>query len=181
MSLQVAILKVLASHDSGRATLASLNRDIAVLTASGAEWSARIKRLAARVAAIDIFGCGFVLRDHEGWQITTAGREFLAALEAITQDNQPPAASRPAYNAADAVARPQGGLIVVGARFRNRIHRRRGTASRNAKAAPDQLETGPREETASKSGNGGRSTCDDAAFPFRPGSGQFLLQPMDGA
>ncbi len=90
MSLQVTILKVLASHDSGRATLASLNRDIAVLSASGAEWSARIKRLAARVAAIDIFGCGYVLRDDDGWQITQAGREFLDALEAITQDNQPP-------------------------------------------------------------------------------------------
>ena len=90
MSLQVTILKVLASHDSGRATLASLNRDIAVLSASGAEWSARIKRLAARVAAIDIFGCGYVLRDAEGWQITAAGREFLDALEAITQDNRPP-------------------------------------------------------------------------------------------
>jgi hypothetical protein len=37
VSLQVAILKVLASHGSGRATLASLKRDIAILTASGAD------------------------------------------------------------------------------------------------------------------------------------------------
>jgi hypothetical protein len=149
VSLQVAILKVLASHDSGRATLASLKQDIAILTASGADWNARMRRLASRVPVIDIFGCGYVLRDSEGWQITAAGREFLAALEAITQDNQPPAASRPS-DVPEAVARPQGGLIVVGARFRNRIHRRRGTALRNARAAADQLETGPREETASK-------------------------------
>ena len=128
MSLQVAILKVLASHDGGRATLISLNRDIAVLAASGAEWSARIKRLAARVAAIDIFGCGYVLRDHQGWQITAAGREFLEALEAVTQDNQPPASiPRPT----DVPLRRQGELIVVGHRFKSRIGRPRDAASRN--------------------------------------------------
>ena len=84
MSIQVAILKVLASHGSGRATLASLKRDIVILTTSGPDWNARIKRLARRVPAIDIFGAGYVLRDDEGWQITSAGREFLSALEAVT-------------------------------------------------------------------------------------------------
>ena len=128
MSLQVAILKVLASHDGGRATLISLNRDIAVLAASGAEWSARIKRLAARVAAIDIFGCGYVLRDHQGWQITAAGREFLEALEAVTQDNRPPAMIPQSSVVPE---RRQGELIVVGHRFRSRIGRARDAASRN--------------------------------------------------
>jgi hypothetical protein len=85
LSLQIAILKILAGHDSGRATLSSLNRDIAILTASGAEWSARIKRLAARVPFIDIFGNGYVIRDDRGWQITAAGRDFLNSLEAGTQ------------------------------------------------------------------------------------------------
>jgi hypothetical protein len=85
VSIQVAILKVLASHGSGRATLASLKRDIIILSASGPDWDARIKRLAQRVPAIDIFG---VLRDDEGWQIRPAGREFLSALEAVTQDNR---------------------------------------------------------------------------------------------
>ena len=89
MSIQVAILKVLASHGSGRATLASLKRDIAILAASGPDWNARIKRLASRVPTIDIFGSGHVLRDDEGWQITPSGREFLRALEAVTQDNRP--------------------------------------------------------------------------------------------
>lgn len=150
MSLQVAILKVLASHGSGRATLASLNRDIAVLTASGADWSARMRRLASRVPAIDIFGCGHVVRDDAGWRITAAGRNFLETLEAVTQDNQPPVSGPRPSDVAEAAARPQGGLIVVGARFRNRIHRRRGAALRNARMAPEQLDTGPREEIASK-------------------------------
>ena len=150
MSLQVAILKVLASHGSGRATLASLNQDIAVLTASGAEWNARLRRLASRVPSIDIFGCGLVVRDAGGWQITAAGRQFLAALEAVTQDNKPPAVSPSRADCAETAARPPGALIVVGARFRNRIHQRRGAALRNAKAAPDRPETGSREGSVSK-------------------------------
>ena len=88
MSIQVAILKVLASHGNGRATLDSLRRDITILTASGSDWSARLKRLAGRVLSIDIFGSGYVLHDREGWEITAEGREFLCTLEAITQDNQ---------------------------------------------------------------------------------------------
>ena len=150
MSLQVAILKVLASHDSGRATLASLNRDIAILTASGAEWNARLRRLASRVPAIDIFGCGYVRRANDGWEITVAGREFLAALEAVTQDNQPPAVGQRLPDVPEAAARPQGGLIVIGARFRNRIHRRGGAAARNPRALPGEKVAGPREENASK-------------------------------
>ncbi len=134
MSLQVTILKVLASHDSGRATLASLNRDIAILSASGAEWSARIKRLAARVAAIDIFGCGYVLRDAEGWQITDAGRKFLDALEAITQDNQAPVLIRRCPDVPEVSVRPEGTLIVIGHRFKTRIGRHRDATSRNPKA-----------------------------------------------
>jgi hypothetical protein len=82
-------LKVLASHGSGRATLASLKRDIAILATSGPDWNARIKRLASRVPVIDIFGNGHVLRDDDGWQITPSGLEFLRALEAVTQDNRP--------------------------------------------------------------------------------------------
>jgi len=89
VSIQVAILKILASHGSGRATHASLKRDVAILATSGPDWSARIRRLASRVPAIDIFGNGHVLRDDEGWQITPSGREFLRALEAVTQDNRP--------------------------------------------------------------------------------------------
>ena len=135
MSLQVAILKVLASHGSGRATLASLKHDIAILSTSGADWNARLKRLASRVVAIDIFGSGYVVRDADGWQITASGRTFLAALEAVTQDNRPLVAELDPSDIAEAAVRPPGDLIVIGARFRNRIHRRRGAARRNAGAS----------------------------------------------
>jgi hypothetical protein len=121
VSIQVAILKILSSHGSGRATLASLNRDIAVLSASGPEWSARIRRLASRVAAIDIFGSGYVLRDDEGWEITAAGRDFLQSLEAVTQDNLLPMPEPSASTGAKELA--QGELIVIGHRFRNRVNR----------------------------------------------------------
>jgi nucleotide-binding universal stress UspA family protein len=135
VSLQVAILKVLASHGSGRATLASLKQDIAILSASGADWNARLRRLASRVDAIDLFGSGYVVRDAEGWQITAAGRTFLEALEAVTQDNRAPVLQPHPSEIHETAARPSGDLIVIGARFRNRIHRRRGAVLRNAKAS----------------------------------------------
>ena len=124
MSIQVAILKVLASHGSGRATLASLKQDISILATSGPDWNARIRRLARRVPAIDIFGSGYVLRDDEGWQITSAGRAFLAALEAVTQDNR---TAEPEMPLPQEQHQP-GALIVVGHRFKNRIHRDRDPA-----------------------------------------------------
>ena len=138
MSIQVAILKVLASHGSGRATLASLRRDIIILSASGPDWDARIKRLARRVAAIDIFGAGYVLRDDEGWQITQAGRDFLVALEAVSQDNQPAETDLPASQTVDDAGRRQGALIVVGHRFKNRTRRDRDPAQlqRNQRRRP---------------------------------------------
>jgi hypothetical protein len=89
VSIQVAILKILASHDSGRATTASLKRDIAILATSGPDWNARMRRLAGRVQAIDVMASGYVLCDGNGWQITAEGRAFLRALEAVTQDNLP--------------------------------------------------------------------------------------------
>ena len=127
MSIQVAILKVLASHGSGRATLDSLKRDIAILSASGRDWDARIKRLAGRVPVIDIFGSGHVLRDADGWQITPSGRDFLRALEAVTQDNNHPTETEP-LPPAEADAPRRGALIVVGHRFKNRPRRNRGPA-----------------------------------------------------
>ena len=108
MSIQVAILKVLASHDSGSATTASLKRDIAILATSGTEWSARMRRLAGRVQTIDILASGHVLWDGGDWQITAEGRDFLRALEAVTQDNRLAEAGRAARRAARA-PRASGG------------------------------------------------------------------------
>lgn len=82
MSFQITVLKVLAGHPAGRASLADLKQYVAVLTCSGADWSQRMKRLAARAPGLNIFSSGYVLREDIGWQITDAGRGFLTSLEA---------------------------------------------------------------------------------------------------
>ena len=51
---------------------------------SGADWSDRMKRLAARAPDLSIFSSGYVIRDDSGWQITDAGRAFLTSIEAPT-------------------------------------------------------------------------------------------------
>ena len=82
MSFQITVLKVLAGHPEGRASLAELKHFVAVLTCSGADWSQRMKRLAARAPELDIFSSGYVLREPSGWQITANGRQFLVSIEA---------------------------------------------------------------------------------------------------
>jgi hypothetical protein len=91
VSFQITILKVLAGHPEGRAALADLTRYVSILISSGADWTNRTKRLAARAPKLDIFGDSFVLRDDNGWQITDSGRQFLTSLEAPL-----PMASEPA-------------------------------------------------------------------------------------
>jgi hypothetical protein len=121
VSIQVAILKVLASHGSGKATTESLKRDIAILATSGPEWNARMRRLAGRVHAVDIVANGYVTCDHDGWQITDKGREFLYSLEAVTQDNRLQAIEHAAVDAPEDEARPGADLIVIGQRSRKRL------------------------------------------------------------
>jgi hypothetical protein len=82
VSFQITVLKVLAGHPEGRASLADLTRDVSILISSGADWTNRTRRLAARASKLDIFGDSFVMRDDGGWQITESGRQFLASLEA---------------------------------------------------------------------------------------------------
>jgi hypothetical protein len=82
VSFQITVLKVLAGHPEGRASLADLTRYVSILISSGPDWTSRTKRLAARVPKLDIFADSFVLRDERGWQITESGRQFLASLEA---------------------------------------------------------------------------------------------------
>jgi len=81
VNFQITVLKVLAGHPEGRASLADLKRYVAVLISSGADWSQRMKRLAARAPGLDIFSSGYVLREASGWQITAKGREFLISIE----------------------------------------------------------------------------------------------------
>ena len=85
MSFQITILKVLAGHPGGRASLADLKRAMAILITSGSDWTDRMKRLAARAPDLDIFSQSFVLRDNAGWQITDAGRTFLDFLQTPIQ------------------------------------------------------------------------------------------------
>jgi hypothetical protein len=80
------------------------------------------------VPTIDIFGSGYVLRDDEGWQITPSGREFLRALEAVTQDNRPVEIEAPSPRETEAAGRREGALIVVGHRFKDRPARERDPA-----------------------------------------------------
>jgi hypothetical protein len=106
MSFQITVLKVLAGHPEGRASIVDLTRCVSILISSGTDWTNRTKRLAARAPKLDIFADSFVLRDDNGWHITEGGREFLASLEAplpivappgqapeaeVTKQSQPPA------------------------------------------------------------------------------------------
>jgi hypothetical protein len=82
VSFQITVMKVLAGHPEGRASIADLKQYVAVLTCSGPDWSQRMKRLAGRAPNLDIFSSRYVVRDARGWQITDAGRAFLTAIEA---------------------------------------------------------------------------------------------------
>lgn len=81
LGLQIAILKVLASYPDGRATVAAMKNDLAILGGAGVAWSQRLKALAARAPSLDIFSEGFVIRDSDGWQLTPAGRKALHRIE----------------------------------------------------------------------------------------------------
>jgi hypothetical protein len=81
MSFQITVLKVLAGHPEGRASIAELTRSVSILMSSGTDWTNRTKHLAARAPKLDIFADSLVLRDVNGWHITEVGRQFLASLE----------------------------------------------------------------------------------------------------
>jgi hypothetical protein len=80
VSLHMAILKVLSSYPDGLATAAALKADLAILSGS-ADWTTRMRKLAARMPHLDVFSQKFVVRDGSGWRITAAGRAMLDRLE----------------------------------------------------------------------------------------------------
>jgi hypothetical protein len=82
VSFQITVLKVLAGHPNGFASVAELTRYVSILISSGSDWSNRMKRLAANAPQLDIFSSAFVVRQKDGWQITNAGLQFLTKLEA---------------------------------------------------------------------------------------------------
>ena len=53
-------------------------------------------------------------------EITANGRDFLRALEAVTQDNRPVEGGQPEPDDAENIARPRAALIVIGHRFKIR-------------------------------------------------------------
>ena len=81
VSFQITILKVLAGQPEGRASHPDVTRSVAILMSSGADWSARMKLLAARAPDLSIFSSHYVIQDSSGWQITDAGRAFLISIE----------------------------------------------------------------------------------------------------
>jgi len=123
VSFQLTILKILAGHPEGHASVADLKRYAVVLTSSGPEWSQRMRRLAARTPDLDIFTGGYVARNDSGWQLTEAGREFLRVLEAPAADFMvEPAAPRVALVSPD---RPANVIQLLD----HKINRRRRAAA----------------------------------------------------
>jgi hypothetical protein len=84
VNFQVTVLKVLASYPDGFASLNNLKRDMAVLAASGKDWTERTQRLAARLPNLEIFSQGLVVRLEDGWRITQRGRSILEMMERQT-------------------------------------------------------------------------------------------------
>lgn len=130
MSFQITVLKVLAGHPGGRASIADLRHAVAILISSGSDWTDRTKRLAARAPGLDIFSQSFVLRDDAGWQITDVGRAFLASVETpiqMTADNE----QRPEAVATSVPlpASPPIRLVAVSRRGRRRRARDRMRSS----------------------------------------------------
>jgi hypothetical protein len=80
-SFQVTVLKVLAGHPGGCLPIDELKRAVAILIASGPDWTDRTKRLLARAPDLDIFGQSLVICDAHRWQISEAGLALLAAIE----------------------------------------------------------------------------------------------------
>ncbi|QQO16773.1 hypothetical protein JJB99_11765 [Bradyrhizobium diazoefficiens] len=89
MNFQVTVLKILVSYPDGFAVMADLKRDMAILATSGRDWAERTKRLAARVADLDIFSQALVERLNGGWRITEKGRAVLELMEARPSKTEP--------------------------------------------------------------------------------------------
>src|SRR6201996_2222835 len=83
VNYQVTVLKILAGHPAGWASMADLRRDMAILATSGREWSERTKRLASGFSNLSIFSQGMVVRADGGWRITDEGRRALAMMERL--------------------------------------------------------------------------------------------------
>ena len=122
VSFQITVLKVLAGHPGGgHVSIADLRHAVSILMSSGKDWTDRTKRLAARAPSLDIFSQSFVVRDDAGWQITDAGRAFLASVETPIQtsvENEQPAEAVATW--VPSPASPPIRLVAVNRRGRRR-------------------------------------------------------------
>jgi hypothetical protein len=135
VSFQITILKVLAGSPGGRLPLADLRHDVALLISSGRDWTEVTKRIAARAPDLDIFSQAFVVREPTGWEITAAGRDFLATVEKPALASAPPVQASPVAADAPIVAAPAAPLIGVNPRRQRHRRRRRRTGAGRASAA----------------------------------------------
>lgn len=119
-------MKVLASYPDGRATVAAMKADLALLAGAGPAWGERLRRLAARSPGLDIFSQGLVTCDATGWQLTSAGQDRLREMEAPTQ-TEPPRAVAPVLDIVPAVAKRLPAAISIAATTRRPRRRSVGT------------------------------------------------------
>jgi hypothetical protein len=129
---KITILKFLAGHTGGRASLREVTHAVSLLISSGSDWTKRTKRLAMLAPKLDIFSCSFVVRDDRGWQITENGLRFLASLEAalVARRSETPQTSEIAVIAPPSALLP---LRLIGLKKRtprrNRVDRNRRSAA----------------------------------------------------
>ncbi len=82
MSLQIAILKLLAARRDGEAEVATLSKELSILVSSkDGDWVERQRAMAPR-KPLDLFSDGLITQPRKGcWKISQAGLRFLHALE----------------------------------------------------------------------------------------------------
>lgn len=128
MSFQITVLKVLAGSPGGRLPLEDLRHDVALLISSGKDWTDLTKRIAARAPDLDIFSQALVVREPTGWQLTAAGREFLASVEKPVPPLAPPVEAALAVTDLPVTAPPPVPLIGVNTRRQRRRRTPQATA-----------------------------------------------------
>lgn len=130
MNFQVTVLKILVSYPDGFAAMADLKRDMAILATSGRDWAERTKRLAARVAHLDIFSQALVERLNGGWRITEKGRAVLERMEARPSETEPEGQG---VGAEPSIAVPAARLPVSTGLARDQRRQRRRAARERAR------------------------------------------------
>jgi hypothetical protein len=131
VNFQVTVLKILVSYPDGFAVMADLKRDMAILATSGKDWAERTKRLAARMADLDIFSQALVERLNGGWRITEKGRAVLELMEARPSEAEP---ERQAAGAEPSPTAPAARLPASTRFGRDQRRQRRRAARERARA-----------------------------------------------